>query len=546
MHMVSKNKIATPLRKAKKTSKPRIAAPKLKITYATLSTALTDPRALAQYDKAYARVYASLGKQYPMLINGEDCYAAEQFDKRSPINTDILLGHFAKGTRQDAQSAIAAAKAAFPTWSALPYRKRVALLRKVSKLLDQRLFDTAAWMSLEVGKSRAEAMGDVKETVDLISYYCDQVEAHQGFSYAMLPEGSSSTYSVMKPYGVWAVVSPFNFPVALSGGPMGAALVAGNTVILKPATDTPVSTWFLAQCFRDAGLPAGVVNFITGPGSTVGDELVVNPDVDGMTFTGSYDVGYRIHQRFSQNYARPCITELGGKNPVIVSNKADLEKAAEGVMRSAFGLSGQKCSAASRVYVQHEVKQRFIEILRQKVEALTVGDCTQKGVFTGPVINAQAYEKFKEVVARARSDGGVIIAGGKTLSEGDMAKGFYCAPTVVDTLPRNHPYFSEELFLPFLVVGEYDDLEEVLHEANASIYGLTAGFFSKNKQEVRYFLDNIQAGVVYVNREKGATTGAWPGVQPFGGWKASGSTSRGGGGLYYVQQYMREQSQTIA
>ncbi|HEY3342709.1 MAG TPA: aldehyde dehydrogenase family protein, partial [Anaerolineae bacterium] len=233
-------------------------------------------------------------------------------------------------------------------------------------------------------------------------------------------------------------------------------------------------------------------------------------------------------------------------NPVIVSDKADLEKAAEGVARSAFGLSGQKCSAASRVYVQREVKQRFIDILKQKVEALSVGDCTQKGVFTGPVINAQAYDKFKEAVARALSDGGVIVTGGVTLSEGDLAKGYYCAPTVVDGLPRDHPYFSEELFLPFLMVGEYEDLNEVLREANANIYGLTAGFFSKDRREVRYFLDNIQAGVVYVNREKGATTGAWPGVQPFGGWKASGSTSRGGGGLYYVQQYLREQSQTIA
>ena len=544
--MTTKKSSGAPRRAAKKSSKAKAAAPKLAITYATLSTALADPRALAKFDKAYAHLYASLEKQYPMLINGEDRFSVEQFEKRSPINTDILLGRFQKGTRQDAQDAIAAAKAAFPAWSALPYQRRVTALRKVSKLLDQRLFDVAAWMSVEVGKSRAEAMGDVKETVDLISYYCDQVEANHGFAHAMAPEGASSTFSVMKPYGVWAVVSPFNFPVALSGGPMGAALVAGNTVILKPATDTPVSTWYMAQCFRDAGLPPGVVNFITGPGSTVGDELAVNPDVNGMTFTGSYDVGYNIYKQFSQKYTRPCITELGGKNPVIVSNKADLAKAAEGVMRSAFGLSGQKCSAASRVYVHRQVKDRFLEILKQKTEALVVGDPTRKGVFTGPVINAQAYEKFKEAVARARSDGGEIVAGGLTLTEGDLAKGYYCAPTVVDGLPRRHPFFCEELFIPLLVVGEYDNLDEVMREANDNIYGLTAGFFSRDRKEMRYFLDHIQAGVVYVNREKGATTGAWPGVQPFGGWKASGSTSRGGGGLYYVQQYLREQSQTIA
>jgi 1-pyrroline-5-carboxylate dehydrogenase len=273
---------------------------------------------------------------------------------------------------------------------------------------------------------------------------------------------------------------------------------------------------------------------------------VTNPDVNGITFTGSYDVGYQLYKRFSKVYTRPCITELGGKNPVIVSNKADLNAATEGVMRSAFGLSGQKCSATSRVYVHRDVKDQFVDLLKQKTEALEVGDPTQKGIFTGPVINEQAYEKFKDAVERARRDGGEIVAGGYTLDEGDLAKGYYCAPTIVDGLPRDHVYFREELFLPFVVIGEYDDLDDAMREANSNVYGLTAGFYSKDKREVQYFLDHIQAGVVYVNREKGATTGAWPGVQPFGGWKASGSTSRGGGGLYYVQQYMREQSQTIA
>jgi 1-pyrroline-5-carboxylate dehydrogenase len=517
----------------------------LTITYATLSTALSDPRALAKFDKAYANLRASLNREYPMLIGGEDRRAAEQYEKRSPIDTDIVLGRFQKGTRQDAKDAITAAKAAFPAWSAMSYQKRITLLRKVAKLIDQRLFDIAAWMSMEVGKSRAEALGDVKETADLISYYCDQMEANDGFVHEMAPEGAARTRSVMKPYGVWAVVSPFNFPAALSGGPMGGALVAGNTVVLKPASDTPVSTWYLAQCFRDAGLPVGVVNFITGPGSTVGDELVTNLDVDGMTFTGSYDVGFRIYHQFSQKYARPCITELGGKNPVIISNKANLSAATEGVTRSAFGLSGQKCSATSRVYVHRDVKDQFVELLKQKTEALRVGDPTQKGIFTGPVINAQAYEHFQQAVQQARRDGGEIVTGGVTLTEGDLARGYYCAPTVVDGLPLKHRFFCEELFLPIVVIGEYDNLDDAMREANDNIYGLTAGFYSKDRKEVQYFLDHIQAGVVYVNREKGATTGAWPGVQPFGGWKASGSTSRGGGGLYYVQQYLREQSQTL-
>ncbi|MCS7060195.1 MAG: aldehyde dehydrogenase family protein [Anaerolineae bacterium] len=517
----------------------------LVITYANLSTALSDPRALRQYDRAYETVSAELGRSYPLLINGEPRAAIEETPKRTPINTDVILGYAAVGSIQDAQDAIAAARAAFPAWSALPWRRRVAMLRKVAALINKRLFTLSAWLSLDVGKSRAEALGDVKETADLIDYYCDQMEANAGFIRAMQPEETAQTRSILKPYGVWVVISPFNFPVALSGGPMGAALVAGNTVVLKPASDTPISTWHLAQCFLDAGLPPGVVNFVTGPGRTVGEELVSNPDVAGMTFTGSFEVGFNILKRFSIRYPRPCVAEMGGKNPVIVSNKADLNKAAEGVMRSAFGLSGQKCSAASRVYAHRQIKDQFVGILKQKTEALKIGDPTQAGVFTGPVINRTAYERYQQCVAQATQDGGEIVAGGYPLTEGELAKGFYCAPTIVDGLPRNHVLFKEELFLPFVVIGEYEELDEALREANDSVYGLTAGFYSRDRKEVQYFLNHIQAGVVYVNREKGATTGAWPGIQPFGGWKGSGSTSRGGGGVYYVQQYLREQSQTI-
>lgn len=540
-------KIQTAKAGRKPAKKPAAKAkPTLVITYANLSTALTDPRAQKQYDRAFAKVSAELGRSYPMLINGEPRTAIEETPRRTPINTDVVLGHAQVGSLQDARDAIAAAKAAFPAWSGLPWRRRVAMLRKVAALINKRLFELSAWLSLDVGKSRAEALGDVKETADLIDYYCDQMEANDGFIHAMQPEGAAQTRSVMKPYGVWVVISPFNFPVALSGGPMGAALVAGNTVVLKPASDTPISTWHLARCFLDAGLPPGVVNFVTGPGRTVGEELVSSPDVGGMTFTGSFEVGFNIFKRFSAQYPRPCVIEMGGKNPVIISNRADLGKAAEGVVRSAFGLSGQKCSATSRVYAHRDIKETFIELLRQKTATLKVGDPTQPGIFTGPVINQAAYQKFQECVALATRDGGEIVAGGYPLTEGELAKGFYCAPTIVDGLPLDHPLFKEELFLPFVVIGEYTDLDDALREANNSVYGLTAGFYSRDRKEVQHFLDHIEAGVVYVNREKGATTGAWPGVQPFGGWKGSGSTSRGGGGLYYVQQYLREQSQTLS
>lgn len=519
------------------------------ITYANLSSALSDPELLARFDKAFAKVRANIGDQartYPMFIGGVERFASVQFAKTTPIDTNLTIGYFQKGDAQDARDAIAAAKAAFPAWSGTPWKRRVALMRKVAALINRRLFDIAAWVSLEVGKSRAEAIGDVKETADLIDYYCAQMEANAGFERPLLPEGSvGASRSVLKPYGVWAVVSPFNFPMALTGGPAGAALIAGNTVVIKPASDTPMTSWLLTECMRDAGLPAGVFNYITGPGSTVGEELVANPDVAGMTFTGSFDVGFSLIQRFSQHMPRPLIAEMGGKNAVIVSDKADLEKAAEGVVRAAFGLSGQKCSATSRVYVHRAVKDHFVALLKRKTEALKVGDPTQAGVFTGPVCNRGGYQTFQRAIEQAQRDGGVFVTGGHVLTEGDFAKGFFCALTIVDGLPLDHPLFCEELFTPFLLVAAVDSLEQAMAEANKVQYGLTAGFFSKDRKEVKYFLEHIQAGTVYVNRERGATTGAWPGNQSFGGWKASGNTGRGAGGPYYLQQYMREQSQTV-
>ncbi len=530
-------------------SRKRAARPAFQITYANLSSALNDPDMLARFDKAFARVRAQVGERartYPMFIGGEERFASVQFAKTTPINTGLTIGYFQKGTAQDAQDAIAAAKAAFPAWSGMTWKRRVATMRKVAALINRRLFDIAAWVSIEVGKSRAEAIGDVKETADLIDYYCDQMEANAGFEKPLLPEGGVGTSrSVLKPYGVWAVVSPFNFPMALTGGPAGAALIAGNTVVIKPASDTPMTSWLLTECLRDAGLPPGAFNYVTGPGGTVGEELVNNPDVAGMTFTGSFEVGFGLIQRFSRIMPRPLIAEMGGKNAVIVSDKADLDKATEGIVRAAFGLSGQKCSATSQVYVHRAVKDRFLDLLRRKTEALKVGDPTQAGVFTGPVCNRGGYETFQRAVETARRDGGVFVTGGHVLTEGDFGKGFFCELTIVDGLPLEHPLFCEELFVPFLLVGTVDSLEQAMDEANKVQYGLTAGFFSRDRKEVRYFLDRIQAGTVYVNRERGATTGAWPGNQSFGGWKASGNTGRGAGGPYYLQQYLREQSQTV-
>jgi 1-pyrroline-5-carboxylate dehydrogenase len=300
----------------------------------------------------------------------------------------------------------------------------------------------------------------------------------------------------------------------------------------------------LVEAYRDAGLPAGAINLVMGPGETVGQELQENPGIDGVVFTGSYEVGMRLFRSFSKDYPKPTIVEMGGKNPAIVTGKADLEEAAEGIMRSAFGFGGQKCSANSRVYVERDVHDDFVRLLVEKTEKVTVGDPLKRENWLGPVIDERAVSRYQAAVADARREG-KVFTGGERLSDGDLGRGFYVEPTVVGGLPASHRLFRDELFAPFTAVHPVESLSEAITLANDSVYGLTAGVYSEDPAEVQEFLDGIHAGVVYVNRRAGATTGAWPGVQPFGGWKGSGSTGKAGLGMYYVAQFLREQSHTV-
>ena len=517
---------------------------KFRLTYATM---FNPPEKMhTDFDKAVARFRAEMGKDVPMLINGEDRFIEAKFDDRSPINTEWLLGTFQKGGVAEGQEALTAAKAAAPKWAATKWPDRVKILRRSAAQIEKRLYEIGAVVALEIGKNRMEALGDVQETADLISYYCDQMERNNGYIVPMgkdpLAGWNATNVSVLKPYGVWVIISPFNFPFALAGGPSGAALVAGNAVVFKPASDTPYSGRLLAECFRDGGVPAGVFNYVTGSGATIGQELISNPLVDGITFTGSYDVGMHIYKTFATGrYPRPCIAEMGGKNPAIITARGDLELAAQGVMRSAFGLQGQKCSACSRVYVDNRVKDQFVEKLLALTNKIAIGDPTRREIWLGPVANRSSYQDFANF-SEELSQGGQILTGGKQLVEGELGKGYFCAPTLVD-LPTDHRLWNVEMFLPITTIAGYDDVNEAMRLANDVDYGLTAGFYG-SKQELKWFFDHIEAGVTYANRPQGATTGAWPGFQPFGGWKGSGSTGKAGGSLYYVPQYMHEQSQT--
>jgi len=532
-------------KKAKKpVAKRSSAARPLKITYATLG--MPNPKMHDEFDRALDRVKARLGKMHPMIIEGASVMAEETFEDYSPIHTDWLLGKFQKGTARHAREAVATAKKAFRNWSGKPWTDRVKILRRAAGLMEKRILELSALTGLEVGKSRLEAIGDVQESIDLIHYYCHQMESNQGYSRALARESANIVNrSVLRPHGAWVVISPFNFPSALSAGPSSAAMIAGNTVVLKPATDTPYTVLEVVRCFLDAGLPDGVLNFVTGPGSTLGKALISDPEVDGITFTGSYDVGMEIFRTFAEGrYPRPCIAEMGGKNPTIISRKADLDLAAMGVMRSAFGLQGQKCSACSRVYIEHPAKEAFIGKLLKLTQDIRVGNPLKREVWLGPVINKKAYTDYM-AFCRELQEAGRILHGGEYVTEGDLGKGYFCKPTIVDRLPLDHPLWKKEMFLPIVIVAGVENLAEAMSQANAADYGLTAGFFSSSSKEIEWFLNNIQAGVTYVNRQAGATTGAWPGYQAFGGWKGSGSTGKAGGSLYYLPQFMREQSRTV-
>jgi 1-pyrroline-5-carboxylate dehydrogenase len=519
--------------------------PRIKITYATLRNDNEELHAL--YDAGVKDSEAGLGKHHQNLIDGQWVDgSAGTFEARSPIDRDVLLGTFAKGDRADVQQAIDAARRAAPGWRNTPWRDRLVILRGAADLLSERQMKYGADMAYEVGKSRLEALGEVEEAADLIRYYATTMEANDGYDHPMdnLGDLAVHTRTILRPHGVFGVISPFNFPMALAVGPISAALMAGNTVVFKPATVASLSGVNLIEAFVEAGVPAGAVNLVMGPGDTVGEELQTNPGIDGIVFTGSFDVGFRLYKSFSTLWPRPAIVEMGGKNPAIVSRKADLEEAAEGIMRSAFGFGGQKCSANSRVYVERPVHDELVRLLVEKTEKISIGNPIPRENWLGPVIDQKAVDRHQKAVSEARRDG-VVYTGGEHLSDGDLARGYFVEPTVVGGLPATHRLFEDELFAPFTAVQPVESLDEALALANKTVYGLTAGVYSEDPAEVARFLDEIEAGVLYVNRRAGATTGAWPGVQAFGGWKGSGSTGKAGLSMYYVAQFMREQSHTV-
>ena len=515
------------------------------LTYSTMFAAPAELHEL--FERALARVRQTEGREHALFIDGCDVFTDRKFVKRSPIDQRRILGQFQIAGGAEVDRAMRAASDAFRGWRSTSWMERVALLHKAARLIEERVYDIAAATALEVGKNRMEALGEIQEAADFFKIYADQMQQGAGFD-RVLPNdpiaGSPShNRSVLKPYGVWVVIAPFNFPFALAAGPVAAALATGNTVVLKGAEDTPWAGRMLAECLRDAGLPPGVFNYLNGTGEEAGEMLIQHALTGGITFTGSHAVGLRIAAaQTAKRRFLPVIAEMGGKNSAIVTRRADLESAATGIVRSSFGLQGQKCSALSRLYVDEGVADALIAAIRSKMQVLTIGDPTAANTWFGPVATQAAYDRYADYCRELGRGGSRILMGAEQLRVGALEHGLFCAPTLAES-PGDHPLWNQEMFCPIVMLRRVPDREHAMLLANRSEFGLTAGFYGA-AEEIGWFFENIEAGVTYANRSLGATTGAWPGYQAFAGWKGSSSTGKAIGSFYYLPQYMREQSQT--
>lgn len=507
-----------------------------KVDYA--SSSLGDTTLEEAYEEALRRIRDSEPKREENLVGGHRRTSEEIVKRFDPSREDCLVGAAYKATREILLEAVHAAHIAKKGWAKTAYPERNTLLRRAAAEVASQQIELAALLSAETGKNRLEAFGEAQEVLDMVEHYCTLMENNDGYSVQQRSSETEKNYDLLLPYGVFAVISPFNFPAALTVGMMTGALVTGNTVVLKPSDKTPRSAAFIADIFARY-LPAGVLNIVHG-GAQVGQWLA-EADVDGIAFTGSAQVGWQLFDlKGPRGIQRPVLAEMGGQNPAIVARSADLDAAAAGIVRSAYGLSGQKCSACRRVIVDEMVAGELIDRIVDLTEGLVVGDPIDPRSSLGPVIDAAAAARIDEALELARKDG-TVHTGGKESS----LQGNYYRPAVVSGLPRGHRLTREELFAPFLTVTRVSSFADALEEANEVEYGLSAGVFSKDPTEIEQFLDQAEAGVLYVNRAAGATTGAWPGVQSFCGWKRSGTSGKGGLGIWYLPGFMREQNRTI-
>ena len=477
------------------------------------------------YQEALKKVQSELGKDYPLIIGGERITTEDKIVSYNPAKKNQVVGNVSKANQELAEKAMKVADETFKTWSKVEPEVRADILFKAAAITKRRRHEMSAWMTIEAGKPWTEADADTAEAIDFMEYYGRQMlELKDGKPVQSRP-GEYNKYRYI-PLGVGVVISPWNFPFAIMAGTTVAALVTGNTVLLKPASTTPIIAYKFMEILEEAGLPTGVVNYIPGSGSEVGDYLVDHPRTRFISFTGSRDVGLRINERAAvQNkghlWIKRVIAEMGGKDTIVVDKEADLELAAQSIVKSAFGFSGQKCSACSRAVIVEDVYDQVVERVVELTNALKVGDPTDYNHFMATVIDEAAYKKVTSYFEVANEEGR-IVAGGTA----DDSVGYFVNPTVVIDVAPNARLMQEEIFGPIVAISKVKDLDEAIEVANHTEYGLTGAVITTNRNHIEKAREEFFVGNLYINR---GCTGAIVGYQPFGGYNMSGTCSKAGG-----------------
>ncbi len=480
---------------------------------------------------ALEKVRGELGREYPLVIDGEKVTTGEWIVSIDPSNPEQVVGRVAKAGREEADRAMAAALAAFETWKRVPAEERAQKLFDAARILRERKMEFSAWMVYEVGKNWVEADADTAEAIDFLEFYGREMLRLAGEQpLTRIPTERNALEYI--PLGVGAVIPPWNFPLAIMTGMTSASFVAGNTVLLKPSSDAPVICAKFVEVLEEVGLPAGVVNYVPGSGAQVGDYIVQHPKTRFIAFTGSMEVGLHINReaavpREGQIWIKRAILEMGGKDSIIVDDTCDLDAAVDGVLASAFGFQGQKCSACSRAIIHQGVYDAFVEKFIPRVEAITQGaPYESKDHYMGPVINESAMEKILGYIETGKTEGELLAGGMRAPGEG-----YFIQPTVFGNVAPDAVISQEEIFGPVLALIRAKDFDDALEIANNTVYGLTGSVYTTNREHIEKAWTDFHVGNLYFNRK---CTGALVGVHPFGGFNMSGTDSKAGGRDYLL------------